>query len=90
MCIRDRGTYLDIVVDEIPYKACKQNPQGLNIIHRLPVRPDSGSSIIYYKSNSNYAHIIYRKNYVVNENNSKQLYLGIQKAGNLKSIICSI
>ena len=45
------GTYLDIVVDEIPYKACKQNPQGLNIVHRLPVRPDSGSSIVYYKSN---------------------------------------
>jgi hypothetical protein len=45
------GTYLDIVVDEIPYKACKKNPQGLNIVHRLPVRPDSGSSIVYYKSN---------------------------------------
>ena len=45
------GTYIDIVVDEIPYKACKQNPQGLNIVHRLPVRPDSGSSIVYYKSN---------------------------------------
>jgi hypothetical protein len=45
------GTYIDIVVDEIPYKACKQNPQGLNIIHRLPVRPDNGSSIVYYKSN---------------------------------------
>ena len=45
------GTYIDIVVDEIPYKACKQNPQGLNIVHRLPLRPDSGSSIVYYKSN---------------------------------------
>ena len=45
------GTYIDIVVDEIPYKACKQNPQGLNIVHRLPVRPDTGSSIVYYKSN---------------------------------------
>lgn len=45
------GTYIDIVVDEIPYKACKQNPKGLNIVHRLPVRPDTGSSIVYYKSN---------------------------------------
>ena len=56
------GTYLDIVVDEIPYKACKQNPQGLNIVHRLPVRPDSGSSIVYYKSNfidHNYQYLFY-------------------------------
>ena len=46
-----KGTYIDIVVDEIPYKACKQNPQGLNIIHRLPVRTDIDSTIVYYKSN---------------------------------------
>ena len=45
------GTYIDIVVDEIPYGACKQNPRGLNIVHRLPVRPETGSSIVYYRSN---------------------------------------
>lgn len=45
------GTYLDIVVDEIPYGACKQNSKGLNIVHRLPIRPDTGSSIVYYSSN---------------------------------------
>ena len=49
-----------IVVDEIPYGACKQNPRGLNIVHRLPVKPDSSSSIVYYKSNfidHNYQHL---------------------------------
>jgi len=54
------GTYLDIVVDEIPYGACKQNPKGLNIIHRIPIRSESGSSIVYYKSNfidHNYQHL---------------------------------
>lgn len=54
------GTYIDIVVDEIPYGACKQNSQGLNILHRLPVRPESGSSIVYYRSNfidHNYQHL---------------------------------
>jgi len=46
------GTYLDIVVDEVPYGACKHNPHGLNIIHRLPlVMKTENSSIVYYKSN---------------------------------------
>lgn len=54
------GTYLDIVVDEIPYGACKQNSKGLNIIHRLPIRPETASSIVYYSSNfidHNYQHL---------------------------------
>ena len=54
------GTYVDIVVDEVPYGACKQNPKGLNIIHRLPVATSTGSSIVYYKSNfidHNYQHL---------------------------------
>lgn len=45
------GTYLDIVVDEVPYGACKHNPHGLNIIHRLPLLTENTSSIVYYKSN---------------------------------------
>ena len=59
------GTYIDIVVDEIPYKACKQNPKGFNIVHRLPIRSDSGSSIVYYKSNfidHNFQHLFYPLN----------------------------
>ena len=46
-----QGIFLDIVVDEIPYKACKQNLKGRNIIHRIPVNPTSLSSIIYYRAN---------------------------------------
>ena len=59
------GTYIDIVVDEIPYKACKQNPKGFNIVHRVPIRSDSGSSIVYYKSNfidHNFQHLFYPLN----------------------------
>ena len=54
------GTYIDIVVDEVPYGACKQNPKGLNIVHRIPIRTEGGSSIVYYKSNfidHNYQHL---------------------------------
>ena len=54
------ATYLDIVVDEIPYKACKQNPQGFNIVNRIPVISDSGSQIVHYKSASrNHQHLFY-------------------------------
>ena len=38
----------------------ENNPNGLNIIHRLPVATSSGSSIVYYKSNfidHNYQHL---------------------------------
>lgn len=48
----DAGIYLDIVVDEIPYKACKQNSRGLNIVNRIPIISDSGSQIVHYKSYS--------------------------------------
>jgi hypothetical protein len=54
------ATYLDIVVDEIPYKACKQNPQGFNIVNRIPVISDSGSQIVHYKSAyRNHQHLFY-------------------------------
>jgi len=46
-----QGFFLDVVVDEIPYKACKQNLKGRNIIHRIPINPTALSSIIYYRAN---------------------------------------
>lgn len=46
-----QGIFLDVVIDEIPYKACKQNLKGRNIIHRIPINPTSLSSIIYYRAN---------------------------------------
>ena len=71
------GVYLDVVVDEIPYGACKQNPRGLNIIHRLPVRTESDSSIIYYKSNF----IDYEHQYLFPPINLSQLTIHLYKDG---------
>jgi len=71
------GIYLDVVVDEIPYGACKQNPRGLNIIHRLPVRTESDSSIIYYKSNF----IDYEHQYLFPPINLSQLTIHLYKDG---------
>ena len=39
--------FVDLVVDEIPYHACKMNPGGLNIIDRIPLNESSGS-LVYY------------------------------------------
>ena len=51
------GTYLDIVVNEIPYKICKQNLNGINIISRIPITKASDSCtigpVIHYKSDYN-------------------------------------
>ena len=41
--------FVDLVVDEIPYQACKMNPSGLNIIDRIPL-DESRGSLIYYKN----------------------------------------
>tara|TARA_Y100001958_G_C21247921_1_gene579904 strand:+ start:2972 stop:3979 length:1008 start_codon:yes stop_codon:yes gene_type:complete len=39
--------YIDLVVEEIPYQGCKMNPEGLNIIDRIPLTESSGS-LVYY------------------------------------------
>lgn len=51
------GTYIDIVVDEIPSEACKSTCIGRNIIARIPIKVDGESDIIYYDNrrfNCNY------------------------------------
>jgi hypothetical protein len=39
--------YTDLVVDEIPYIACKNNPSGHHVIDRIPLNIDYGSNISY-------------------------------------------
>ena len=39
--------YTDLVVDEIPYIACKNNPSGHHIIDRIPLNVDYGSNVSY-------------------------------------------
>lgn len=51
------GSYIDIVVDEIPSEACKSTCIGRNIIARIPIKVDGDSDIIYYDNrrfNCNY------------------------------------
>ena len=51
------GSYIDIVVDEIPSDACKSTCIGRNIIARVPIKVDGESDIIYYDNrrfNCNY------------------------------------
>ena len=64
-----KGTFLDIVIDEIPTEACKQVCMGKNIISRIPLKTESdGSDIIYYDNkqfNCNYKcnNLFYPKNF---------------------------
>ena len=39
--------YTDLIVDEIPYIACKNNPAGNHVIDRIPLNVDYGSNISY-------------------------------------------
>ena len=39
--------YIDLVVDEIPYIACKKNPSGKSIIDRIPLDVNYGSLLHY-------------------------------------------
>jgi len=39
--------YTDLVVDEIPYIACKNNPAGHHVVDRIPLNVDYGSNISY-------------------------------------------
>ena len=41
--------YVDLVVDEIPYIACKKNPTGKSIIDRIPIDVNYGS-LLHYRS----------------------------------------
>ena len=39
--------YTDLVVDEIPYIACKNNPEGHHVVDRIPLNVDYGSNVSY-------------------------------------------
>ena len=43
--------YIDVVIPEIPYIACKQNTNGNNIIERINVNQERGSMIVFEKLN---------------------------------------
>jgi len=40
-------TYVDLVIDEIPYKACKQNTHGHNVVERIPIINGPGDLVVY-------------------------------------------
>lgn len=49
--------YVDLIVKEIPYISCKNNPQGYHIIERIPLSGEHGVNTIYepnINENENY------------------------------------
>ena len=53
------GHYVDLVVPEIPYIACKHNGRGAAIIERIPLDVNSGSLLSY----SSHSSEVYTQNY---------------------------
>ena len=53
------GHYVDLVVPEIPYIACKHNGRGAAIIERIPLDVSSGSLLSY----STHSSEVYTQNY---------------------------
>ena len=47
--------YVDLVVNEIPYMACKKNPRGKSLIDRIPIDVSRGS-LVHYKAPTNDYH----------------------------------
>lgn len=41
--------FVDLVINEIPYIACKKNPQGKSIIDRIPIDTNN-NSLVHYRS----------------------------------------
>lgn len=50
--------FVDLVIPEIPYIACKRNSNGKNIIDRIPLDEDSGN-LVYYSSDINLDNFFY-------------------------------
>lgn len=48
------NTYIDVVIDEIPYIACKKNSKKLNIIDRVPMINEKSALIHYEPRVDNY------------------------------------
>ena len=46
--------YVDLVVPEIPYMACKKNSFGKNVIDRIPITAEAGSLIHYNTNDTEY------------------------------------
>jgi len=50
--------FVDLVIPEIPYIACKRNSNGKNIIDRIPLNEGSGD-LVYYSSDINLDNYFY-------------------------------
>jgi len=51
--------YVDLVIPEIPYIACKHNMDSKSIIERIPLNVDAGSMVYYTASQDNFDNYFY-------------------------------
>ena len=51
--------YVDLVIPEIPYIACKHNMSSKNVIERIPLHVDAGDIVYYTASQDNFDNYFY-------------------------------
>ena len=51
--------YVDLVIPEIPYIACKHNMSSKNVIERIPLNVDAGDIVYYTASQDNFNNYFY-------------------------------
>ena len=56
--VQQNSHFVDLVIPEIPYIACKKNSNGKHIIDRIPLDKNSGS-LIYYSTDINLDNYFY-------------------------------
>ena len=54
--------YVDLVIPEIPYIACKHNMSSKNVIERIPLHVDPGDIVYYTASQDNFDNYFYPMN----------------------------
>ena len=54
--------YIDLVIPEIPYIACKHNMSSKNVIDRIPLNVDPGDIVYYTASQDNFDNYFYPMN----------------------------
>ena len=54
--------YVDLVIPEIPYIACKHNMSSKNVIDRIPLNVDPGDIVYYTASQDNFDNYFYPMN----------------------------
>tara|TARA_B110000503_G_C7152237_1_gene415710 strand:- start:1224 stop:2225 length:1002 start_codon:yes stop_codon:yes gene_type:complete len=76
--VQHTSHYVDLVIPQIPYIACKHNPKGKHIVERIPLSQDSGS-LVYHVNDEIFENYFYpfelsKLNVILYDDSGDQFY----------------